>query len=72
MTASHSSSLMLNSMRSRRMPALLTRTSIAPNSRTAVPTLRSAARKSATLSWLAMARPPCARIAAATSSATLT
>src|SRR5213080_3934350 len=70
MTASHSSSLMLKIMRSRRMPALFTRMSIAPNSLTAVSTMRSAAAKSATLSALATARPPRARIASTTSSAT--
>src|SRR5207247_944908 len=70
MTASHSSSLMLKIIRSRRMPALFTRMSIAPNSLTAVSTMRSAAAKSATLSALATARPPRARIASTTSSAT--
>jgi hypothetical protein len=50
MTASHSSSLMLKSMRSRRMPALFTRMSIDPNWSTAVAMMRSAAAKSATLS----------------------
>src|SRR6266550_5580578 len=70
MTASHSSSVMLKIMRSRRMPALFTRMSIAPNSLTAVSTMRSAAGKSATLSALATALPPRARIASTTSSAT--
>src|SRR5262249_16511265 len=64
MTASHSSSLMLNSMRSRRMPALFTTMSTAPNSLTTLATSRSAARKSATLSWFPAAvlrrRPPAA------------
>src|SRR2546430_1833890 len=69
-TASHSSSLMLKIIRSRRMPALFTRMSIAPNSLTAVSTMRSAAAKSATLSALATALPPRVRIASTTSSAT--
>ena len=40
MTASHSSSVMLKIMRSRRMPALLTMMSRRPNSSSAVSTMR--------------------------------
>src|SRR5262245_53244120 len=68
-TASQSSSLRLKIIRSRRIPALLTRISTRPNSLIAVLMMFSAAAKSATLSALATARPPLAAMAATTSSA---
>src|SRR4029453_10220456 len=58
MTASHSASVMLTSMRSRRMPALLTRTSSLPNASIAVPTSFSAPAQSLISSGLATACPP--------------
>ena len=54
-TASHSSSVMLKTMRSRRMPAALQRTSTRPYSSTAVRTIAPAESKSATESKLATA-----------------
>ena len=69
MTASHSASVMFVSMRSRRMPALLTSTCRSPKASTAESTRRFAASKSVTSSWLAMASPPAALISATTSSA---
>src|SRR5579862_1781241 len=68
-TASHSSSVMLTIMRSRRMPALLTRTSRPPNVSTAWWTMRAAPAQSATSSVLATASPPASAIDAATSRA---
>ena len=58
MTASQSSSLMLTSMRSRRMPALFTSASRRPNASIAACTRRSAPSQSATSSPLATASPP--------------
>src|SRR3954468_22322979 len=69
MTASHSSSEVLASMRSRRKPALLTSTSSRPNVSMAVATRPSAWPQSATSAPLATASPPMARIASTTSPA---
>ena len=57
-TASHSDSSMLVSMRSRRMPALLTSVSSRPNVSIARCTMRPAPAKSATFSPSATASPP--------------
>ena len=67
MTASHSSSLMFTSIRSRRMPALFTSTCRSPNVSTAALTSRSAPSQSVTSSWLAMAAPPASTISSTTS-----
>src|SRR5688572_3969253 len=66
MTAFHSSTDMLKKKRSRRMPALLTTTSIRPNVSIAVLMMRFAASQSATLSVLATAVPPFALISSTT------
>ena len=66
MTASHSSSVMLTSTRSRRMPALLTRTSRSPKVSMAALTRRWPPSQSATLSPLATASPPIALISSTT------
>src|SRR4029077_11868881 len=68
-TESHSSSLMFTSIRSRRIPALLTRMSSRPNSSIACCTSRSAPAKSATFSPFVDASPPAARISSTTCSA---
>ncbi len=68
-TESHSSSDIEKTIRSRRMPALLTRMSSCPNSATANSTSSRACWWSATSPVCATARPPAARISAATSSA---
>src|SRR5438309_1218025 len=65
-TASHSSSLMLTRTRSRRTPALLTRTWRPPKASTAALMSRWPASQSATLSALAMASPPMALISSTT------
>src|SRR6185503_10856224 len=65
-TAFHSSTDMLKKKRSRRMPALLTTTSILPKASMAVLTMRFAASHSATLSVFATAVPPFALISATT------
>ncbi len=70
MTGSHSSSDMLNSIRSRRMPAGQTTPSILPNCSTAVFTIRSPPDISATESATAMAVPPAWVISLTTASAT--
>src|SRR4026208_2092552 len=57
---------MLKKKRSRRMPALLTTTSILPKESMAVLTMRFAASQSATLSVFATAVPPFALISATT------
>src|SRR3954468_6652576 len=57
---------MFTSIRSRRIPALLTRMSSRPNSSTACRTSRSAPAKSATFSPLVVASPPPARISSTT------
>ena len=57
-TASHSSSLVVNTMRSRTKPALLTSTSSPPNVSIAVCTSRRAPSQSAMSSVLATASPP--------------
>ncbi len=62
MTASHSSADMFTSMRSRRMPALLTRTWRSPKVSTAWSTRCLAPSQSATSSKLAMAEPPASAI----------
>ena len=67
MTASHSASVMLVSMRSRRMPALLTRTSRPPKVSTADWIRRSAPSQSLMSSPLATASPPMATISSTTS-----
>ena len=69
MTASHSSTVMLTSIRSRRMPALLTRTSRPPKVSTAVAISRCAPSTSETSSPLATASPPMALISSTTSPA---
>src|SRR4051812_41792520 len=66
MTASHSSSVMFTSTRSRRMPALLTSTCRSPNASTAALTRRWPPSQSATLSPLAIASPPIALISSTT------
>src|SRR5579885_670769 len=68
-TASQSSSFMLKIMRSRRMPALLTTMLSLPKLSIAHSMIRLAALKSVTLSKLATASPPAARISLTTSSA---
>src|SRR6185437_12346158 len=68
-TESHSSSVMFTSIRSRRIPALLTRMSSRPNSSIACRTSRSAPAKSATFSPFVEASPPEARISSTTCSA---
>ena len=67
MTASHSASVMLASIRSRRMPALLTSTSRPPKVSTAWWTRRSAPSQSEMSSPLATASPPMASISSTTS-----
>ena len=69
MTSSHSCSVMLKIIRSRRMPATLTRMSSRPNSSMAVWTRLSAAAKSAMSAPLATALPPASAISATTSCA---
>ena len=69
MTASHSSTVMFTSIRSRRMPALLTRTSRPPKVSTAVAISRCAPSTSETSSPLATASPPMALISSTTSPA---
>src|SRR2546423_6169172 len=66
MTASHSSSVMLTSTRSRRIPALFTRTCRSPKVSTAASTTRLPPSHSATLSALATASPPIALISSTT------
>src|SRR5581483_9594757 len=66
MTASHSSSVMFTSMRSRRIPALLTTMWRLPKADTACSTSRRAPSKSATSSPSATARPPADSISATT------
>ena len=66
-TASHSASDMEKIIRSRRMPALLTRMSRRPNVSTASATMRPAASKSVMSAPLTMASPPFASISATTS-----
>jgi len=68
-TRSNSSGAMLNTMRSRTTPALLTRPSRPPKVSTAAATSRPAASKSATSCSRASARPPAAVTAAAVSAA---
>src|SRR5947208_1518225 len=68
-TSSHSSGSMLKSIRSRRMPALLTSTSSRPNESSAVWTRRRAPSQSDTSSVLATAAPPMAWISSTTSAA---
>ena len=70
MTASHSSSAMLNSIRSRRIPATATTPSIRPHRSTPAPTMRSPPARVVTLSATATASPPAASISATTASAT--
>ena len=65
-TASHSASSMLKSMRSRRIPALLTRMSRVPYLSIAVCTKRRAPSQSATSSVFATASPPSAVISSTT------
>src|SRR5919108_192466 len=69
MTSSQSCSLMLWIIRSRRMPALFTRTSTPPKASSAVRRIASAEVTEPTGSWLATARRPASVIARATSSA---
>src|SRR2546423_6201026 len=66
MTASHSSSVMLTSTRSRRMPALFTKTCRSPNASMAALTSCCPPSQSATLSALAIASPPMALISSTT------
>ena len=66
MTASHSSSEVLTSIRSRTNPALLTRMSSPPNVSIACWTIAAAASKSATSAPLTTASPPIASISATT------
>ena len=66
MTASHSPSVMLASIRSRRMPALLTTASRPPKASIAVSIMRFAPSQSATLSLLTTASPPAATISSTT------
>ena len=70
MTASHSSSDMLNSIRSRRMPATATTPSIRPHRSMPAPMIRSPPARVVTLSATATASPPAALISATTASAT--
>ena len=67
MTSSHSCSVMLKTIRSRRMPATLTRMSSRPNSSMAVWTSFSAAAKTEMSAPLATAFPPASAISATTS-----
>ncbi len=67
MTASHSASVMLVSMRSRRMPALLITTSSPPKVSMACCTSRCEPSQSEMSSPLATASPPMATISATTS-----
>ena len=69
MTASHSSSLVVKSMRSRTKPALFTSTSSPPNVSIAVCTSRCAPSQSAMSSVFATASPPSAEISSTTSCA---
>ena len=69
MTSSHSCSVMLNIIRSRRMPATLTSTSSRPNCSIADPMRPSAAAKSEMSAPLAIALPPAAAISSTTSAA---
>ena len=66
MTSSHSSSVMLMIVRSRRIPALLTRMCSAPNSAIAWSTSRRAPAASVASSALATALPPAALISSTT------
>src|ERR1044072_2091869 len=70
MTASNSSSVMLTSIRSRRMPALFTRVSRPPKVSTAWLISRCEPSQSDTSSPLATASPPIALISSTTGSAT--
>ena len=70
MTASHSSSDMLKSIRSRRMPATATTPSIRPHRSTAVLMMRSPPAIELTSSATATASPPAASISFTTASAT--
>ena len=70
MTASHSSSAMLKSIRSRRIPATATTPSIRPQCSTAVFTMRSPPPIVLTSSATATASPPAASISLTTASAT--
>ena len=70
MTASKSSSVIFQSTRSRRMPALVTMTSSRPKASTARPTSRSAASLEPTGTTSATARPPASVIELTASSAT--
>ena len=70
MTASHSSSDMLKSIRSRRMPATATTPSIRPQRSTPVPMIRSPPSMVVTFSATATASPPAASISLTTASAT--
>ena len=69
-TWSNSSSLMLNSIRSRTMPATQTTPSMVPQFWTAVSTMRCPTAISDTSPATAMAVPPAARISSTTTSAT--
>src|SRR5215212_6311691 len=66
-TASHSASDIENTIRSRRMPALLTSTSRRPNASTASATMRPASSKLVMSAPLTIASPPMSSIAATTS-----
>ena len=68
MTSSNSSGVMLSSVRSRTMPALLTTASMPPNCSTAVAISRSAIASSATEPGHATAEPPAAVMSETTSS----
>ena len=68
-TSSHSSSVILAMVRSRRIPALFTRTSRRPNVSTAISMSRCAPSQSETSSPFATALPPSASISATTCSA---
>src|SRR2546430_3470656 len=68
-TSSHSSGSMLKSIRSRRMPALLTTASSRPNASRAARTSRRAPSQSDTSSVLGTAAPPMAWISSTTSAA---
>src|SRR5580692_2887389 len=70
MASSHSSTVMLTNIRSRRMPALFTRVSSRPNASRASATSDPAPSQSAASAWLATASPPSPRISSATASAT--
>ncbi len=70
MTASHSSSDMLKSIRSRRMPATATTPSMRPHRSTPAPTIFSPPSRVVTLSATATASPPAASISATRASAT--